>query len=74
MKSVIHFAQNMNQDRFQDFSEDFSKTQEMREIPLKNIHKIPILLITGKYDKFANLVDAKWTRDQISKGIPPPEL
>ena len=66
VKSLLHFAQNMNQDRFQDYSVNFHETQETREIPIENIHQIPILLIAGKHDKFADLTDAQWTFDRIS--------
>ena len=75
VKSILHYAQNLREDRFQVFADDYTdffKRHEKRTtdlIPLQNITEVPVAIFTGTEDILADLTDARWTRDQIGKKV-----
>ncbi len=75
VKSILHYAQNMREDRFQVFSDDYTdvfKRHEKRTtdlIPLENITEVPVAIFTGIEDILADLTDARWTRDRIGDNV-----
>ena len=69
VKSVLHYAQNLREDRFQVYSDDyldFFNRHEKRNtdlFPLSSITEVPVAMFTGNVDPLADLTDARWTRD-----------
>ena len=75
VKSILHYAQNMKEDRFQVFSDDYTdifagdKKRHTDLIPLENIQTVPVAIFTGIEDPLADITDAEWTRDQIGDNV-----
>ena len=75
IKAILHYAQNLKEDRFQIFAddyEDFFNRHEKRtttQYPLENITEVPVAIFTGLFDPLADLTDARWTRDTIGKQV-----
>merc|ERR1712216_298358 len=75
VKAILHYAQNLREDRFQLYADDYTdffNKKEKRQtdlIPLENITGVPVAMFTGKEDILADLTDAQWTRDQIGDNI-----
>ena len=75
MKSIEHYTQNLKENRFQLFADDyesFFKRHKHRTtdlIPLDKVSGVPIAIFTGKYDILADLTDARWTRDQLKENV-----
>ena len=75
VKSILHYAQNMREDRFQVFSDDYTdvfKRHEKRTtdlIPLENITEVPVAIFAGIEDILADTTDAEWTRDRIGDNV-----
>ena len=69
VKSILHYAQNLREDRFQVFADDYTdffnkkKHRTTDLIPLENITGVPVAMFTGKEDILADLTDSQWTRD-----------
>ena len=63
-RTIMHYAQNMREDRFQEFSPNYYtwfgvvKQHETELIPLSNIKNVPIAMFVGKSDLLANPKDA----------------
>lgn len=72
VKDILHYAQTLDQKRFQIFSETYGNMMGAQRItdliPLKNI-KTPVAMFTGKFDPLADLVDSRQTRDTIGKAV-----
>ena len=53
VKAMLHYAQNMREDRFQEFSDDYTDFFNRKEkrttdlIPLESISQVPIAIYTG---------------------------
>lgn len=75
LKSLLHYAQNIREDRFQVWADDYSHWFNIGEkkqtdlIPLENIKDIPTALFAGKADKLADVEDAQWVRDTIGDAV-----
>jgi len=75
VKSILHYAQNMREDRFQVFADDYTdwfkrdKKRKTDLIPLENITEVPVAIFTGIEDILADLTDARWTRDRIGDNV-----
>ena len=75
VKSILHYAQNMKEDRFQVFSEDYTdifkrvKKRTTDLIPLENISEVPVAIFAGIEDILADTTDARWTRDRIGDNV-----
>jgi len=75
VKSILHYAQNMKEDRFQVFADDYTDWFSRHEkrttdlIPIENITEVPVAMFTGKEDILADLTDSRWTRDRIGDNI-----
>ena len=72
VKSILHYAQNLKEDRFQIWSDDYTgifthRTTDL--IPLENITGVPVAMFTGTEDILADLTDSRWTRDTIGDNI-----
>jgi len=69
VKALLHYAQNLREDRFQIWSDDYTDIFHKKEkrttdlIPLENITGVPVAMFTGTDDILADLTDARWTRD-----------
>jgi len=72
MKSLMHYAQNINEDRFQEFADDYNKwffqvflkgETETTLFDLTTVKNVPIAIFAGKNDPLANTTDAKWIVD-----------
>ena len=75
MKAIFHYTQNLREDRFQVFAddyEDFFNRHQKRTTnlyPLEKITEVPVAIFTGLYDPLADLTDERWTRDTIGKKV-----
>ena len=75
VKAILHYAQNLREDRFQVFADDYTdffKRHEKRTtdlIPLENITEVPVAMYTGNVDILADLTDSRWTRDRIGDNV-----
>ena len=75
VKSILHYTQNLKQDRFQIYADDYADIihfHDVRDtdlIPLENIQNVPIAMFTGTEDILADLTDSRWTRDRIGDSI-----
>lgn len=75
VKSILHYAQNLREDRFQVYADDYEDWFNRHEkrttdlIPLENINTVPVAIFTGIEDILADLTDAEWTRDQIGDNV-----
>ena len=73
VKSILHYAQNLKEDRFQVYSDDYNDIlfphRQTDLIPIENITEVPVAMFTGTYDTLADLTDARWTRDRIGDNI-----
>lgn len=75
VKSLLHYAQNMKEDRFQIFADDYSdpfagdKKRHTDLIPLENISTVPVAIFAGIEDILADTTDAEWTRDRIGDSV-----
>ena len=75
VKAILHYAQNLKEDRFQLYSDDYTdhihrhdkRTTDL--IPIENITEVPVAMFTGIEDILADLEDSRWTRDHIGDGI-----
>ena len=69
VKSMLHYAQNMKEDRFQVWSDsygDLLKPKRQTElIELSNIKEVPIAIFAGTHDIIADQKDAHWIRDSL---------
>ena len=70
IKSVLHYAQNIVQDRFQEYTGDYNRwfndeNKQTSEFDLKSIKDIPVAIFAGLSDPLANTIDAKWIRDEL---------
>ena len=65
--TIDHYVQNMREDRFQEYSPNYTSTENRKTklFPLQDI-SVPIAIYAGKYDRTAVLRDSRWTRDQIT--------
>ena len=67
-KSLLHYAQNIREDRFQIWADDYSHWFNIGEkkhtalIPLENID-VPVAMFVGQADKLADVTDAQWVRE-----------
>ena len=75
VKALLHYAQNMREDRFQIWSEDYTDFFNRHEkrttdlIPLENISTVPIAIFTGTEDPLADLTDSRWIKDTLSSDV-----
>ena len=75
VKAMLHYAQNMREDRFQEFSDDYTDFFNRKEkrttdlIPLESISEVPIAIFTGTQDPLADLTDSRWLRDTLSADV-----
>ena len=75
LKDIMHYTQNLKEDRFQVFADDYESFFSRHEhrttdlIPLENISTVPIAMFTGLDDILADLTDSRWTRDTIGDNI-----
>ena len=75
VKSILHYAQNLREDRFQVYADDYTdwfkrdKKRKTDLIPLENITEVPVAIFTGIEDILADLTDARWTRDRIGDNV-----
>ena len=69
-KSLLHYAQNIREDRFQVWADDYSHWFNIHEkhqtdlIPIENI-EVPVALFVGQSDKLADVEDAQWIKSQL---------
>ena len=74
-RTIMHYAQNMREDRFQEFSENYETwygkylETEKPLIPLNNIRDVPVAMFVGESDLLANPKDAEWTKEQIGEAV-----
>ena len=63
-KSILHFAQNLKEDRFQEWAPSYHTFLDLRSqrkvelIPIENIKEVPIAMFVGEVDSIATLEDA----------------
>jgi hypothetical protein len=63
-KSILHFAQNLKEDRFQEWAPKYHTFLDLRSqrkvelIPIENIKEVPIAMFVGEVDSIATLEDA----------------
>lgn len=73
VKSILHYAQNMKEDRFQVYADHFDdiigRKRKTDLIPLENISTVPVAMFAGIEDILADTTDAEWARDQIGDNI-----
>ena len=75
VKSLLHYAQNMREDRFQEFADDYAdffnrkKKRTTDLIPIDQISTVPIALFTGTQDPLADLTDSRWIRDTLNPAV-----
>ena len=75
VKAILHYAQNLREDRFQVFSDDYQDWFDKHEkrttnlFPIENITEVPVAMFTGNEDILADLTDSRWTRDRIGDNI-----
>ena len=75
VKAILHYAQNLREDRFQVFSDDYQDWFDKHEkrttnlFPIENITEVPVAMFTGNVDILADLTDSRWTRDRIGDNI-----
>ena len=74
-KTLLHYAQNIREDRFQIYADDYSHWFNRGEkkhtdlIPLENIKDVPTAMFVAKNDKLADVKDAKWIKDTIGEAV-----
>jgi len=72
-QSIMLYAQNMREDRFQVFGPDYNKVIGSKKttdlIPLENITEVPVAMFVGKADKLADPEDAAWARKTIGNAV-----
>lgn len=75
VKSLLHYAQNMREDRFQEYADDYAdffnrkKKRTTDLIPIESISTVPIAIYTGTEDPLADLTDSRWIRDTLNPSI-----
>ena len=75
VKSILHYAQNLREDRFQVYADDYTDFFNRHEkrtttmYPIENIDNVPVAMYTGNVDILADLTDSRWTRDRIGDNI-----
>lgn len=73
MQTLMLYAQNEREDRFQIFAEDYNHVIPIHQhkhtdlIPIETINQVPIAMFVGENDKLADPTDAEWTRDTIAQ-------
>ena len=69
VKSMLHYAQNMKEDRFQVWSDSYGDLihpeRQTDLIELGNISSVPIAIFAGTHDIIADQTDAHWLRDEL---------
>ena len=65
IKSVLHYAQNIKEDRFQEWADDYHRwfhhdTQQTDLFDLTTVKNVPIAIFAGHSDTLANTTDAQW--------------
>ena len=67
-KAMLHYAQNMNEDRFQVWSDSYGDLIHPKRqtdlIPIEDID-IPVAIFAGTHDTIADQTDAHWIRDTL---------
>ena len=72
MQSLMHYAQNYREDRFQLWAPDYNTFLAIGQhkhtdlIPLENIVSPPVAMFVGHSDILADPVDAAWTAETIN--------
>jgi len=72
MQSLMHYAQNYREDRFQLWAPDYNTFLAIGQhkhtdlIPLENIVSPPVAMFVGHSDILADPVDAKWASETIN--------
>ena len=75
VKALLHYAQNMREDRFQEWAPDYAdffNRKEKRQtdlIPIDQISTVPIAIFTGTKDPLADLTDSQWIRDTLKPEV-----
>ena len=68
IKTIEHYAQNMNEDRFQVWSDSYADPIDPKLqtelIPIEDIN-VPVAIFAGTHDVLADQVDAHWIRDKL---------
>lgn len=75
IKAVLHYAQNLKEDRFQVWGDDYhtfldignKRTTDL--IPINEIASVPIAMFVGNIDTLADKTDAAWARDEIGSPV-----
>ena len=73
-RSLLHYAQNIREDRFQIWADDYSHWFNIHEkhqtdlIPIENID-VPVAMFVGQADKLADVTDAQWIREQLGDHV-----
>ena len=66
LRSLMHFAQIMLQDRFQVYRHAYmSGNFEGVEIEVDKADKVPVGIFVGKHDTFASVDDSRELRDKL---------
>merc|ERR1719163_1515298 len=74
-KSILHYAQNMREDRFQEYSDTYNKVVPIGQdkhtdlIPIDTITKVPIAFFRAAGDKLADKIDTDWTANTIGDAV-----
>ena len=75
VKALLHYAQNMKEDRFQVWADDYTDIFDRKEkrqtdlIPIDQISTVPIAIFTGTEDPLADITDAEWIRDSLKPEV-----
>ena len=74
-QSLMLYAQNMREDRFQVFAPDYDHWFNIGEkhqtdlIPIENIKQVPIAMFVGDSDELGTPVDAEYTKEAIGDAV-----
>ena len=75
VQALLHYAQNMREDRFQVWADDYTDIFHRKEkrqtdlIPIETITEVPVALFAGTSDILADTTDAEWIRDTIGSNV-----
>lgn len=74
-QSVLHYGQNIREDRFQVYADDYvtwfgiGQKRKTDLIPIQNIAagSVPVAMFAGQSDILGDPIDAQWTEYQLGK-------
>ena len=75
VKALLHYAQNMREDRFQIWADDYTdvfghdEKKNTNLIPIDSINQVPVAMFIGTSDVLATSTDSEWTKNEIGDAV-----